>query len=145
MTSICPVSGLTCDFCDYQELEKLSHVLHDSFVEGSLRKHPRYVNFSKMNEYKISFYDALDLRNPHSKRVYDFEWVQNACRAFCEACRSSMASISNAMLGAGDVTEAYRTRYSLVPCACSHVSSALTATTAIAFTTHSIPATYLSH
>ncbi len=113
-----PPPKLTCDHCDYQELDKLAGALLKALTEASLVAHPRLFDEVKINKLKSAMLACLDLKQQHSDMVdaslltdlqraeeekergqggYSFQGVVERLDAFITGCKSGWATISGSI------------------------------------------------
>jgi hypothetical protein len=116
-----PPPKLSCEHCDYQELDKLAVALLKALTKASLVAHPRQLDEFKVLRLKSSMLLSLDLKKQHSDMMtassgtasaaaaadsdsYSYQSVLSKLDAYIETCRSNWASLSEATMG-GKLTE----------------------------------------
>lgn len=114
-----PPPKLTCNHCDYQELDKLAGALLKALTEASLVAHPRYFDEVKINKLKSGMMSGLELKQQHSDMVdfsllsdsqraaqeqeqdkeqgYSFQSTVSRLDAFITSCKSGWATISGSI------------------------------------------------
>ena len=66
MSLICNLDSLTCDYCDLQEIDKISALFLDKLTIASINKHPRILTVQKMCQLKNEFLESLHLYDDSS-------------------------------------------------------------------------------
>lgn len=64
-----PPPTLTCEWTDYQELEKLAALLLNTLAEASLNAHPRHFDEVKCAKLRSGLLLSLDLKHAHNDMV----------------------------------------------------------------------------
>lgn len=87
---------LTCSYCDYEEVERLSALLLDKLALASTLKHPTQNSEARTVVLKNKMIDALQLRPPSSSKelVYDITAIEILLTLFVNQSKNAWSSAS---------------------------------------------------
>lgn len=98
MKLLAPAADLTCTFCDFEEVEKLSALLLDKLALASALKHPTKNSEAKTVALKNRMMTELGLDAPDTeKESYQYHIVESLLTTFVNQSKSALSSASSMM------------------------------------------------
>lgn len=98
MSELAPKADLTCSFCDFEEVERLSTLLLEKLALASALKHPAKNSEAKTVALKNRMMTVLGLDSPDtSRKSYAYNTVEGQLTMFVNQSRSALSSASSMM------------------------------------------------